>query len=202
MSNRIVFVHGSPRKNGNTRAVTAIAMAAAKESGAEVAEIDAVNLKYTVPGCIGCQKCQDSEAFACAFDDEIAQNVATLPKYDVIVLSCPLYWWRKTLRDRSLIIWLCICSNCIPICFTIRLISVRAIISFANSVLSFPMAVHGINKKRQIAHIIVFIFLLSFFHVSDHIFKRLSRYGTYGRENTGVVDTHNRTVLIHSEPGK
>lgn len=93
MSNRIVFVHGSPRKNGNTRAVTAIAMAAAKESGAEVAEIDAVNLKYTVPGCIGCQKCQDSEAFACAFDDEIAQNVATLPKYDVIVLSCPLYWW-------------------------------------------------------------------------------------------------------------
>jgi multimeric flavodoxin WrbA len=65
-------------KNGNTRAVTAIVMAAAKESGAEVSEIDFINLDFKAPGCVGCQKCQHSEAFACAFNDKVAQNVATL----------------------------------------------------------------------------------------------------------------------------
>lgn len=93
MSNRIVFVQGSPRKNGNTRAVTAIAVAAAKENGAEVHEIDVIDLDFKAPGCVGCQKCQQSEAFACAFNDEVAQNVATLPDYNVIVLATPLYWW-------------------------------------------------------------------------------------------------------------
>jgi multimeric flavodoxin WrbA len=93
MSNRIIFVQGSPRKNGNTRAVTTIAMAAAKENGAEVNEIDVIRLDFKEPGCIGCQKCQQSEAFACAFNDEVAQNVATLPEYNVIVLASPLYWW-------------------------------------------------------------------------------------------------------------
>lgn len=93
MSNRIVFVQGSPRKNGNTRAVTAIVMASAKENGAEVFEIDTINLSFKEPGCVGCQKCQQSEAFLCAFDDEVAQTVATLPEYDVIVLATPIYWW-------------------------------------------------------------------------------------------------------------
>lgn len=93
MSNRIVFVQGSPRKNGNTRAVTNIAMTAAKENGAEVTEIDVIDLGFKAPGCVGCQKCQQSEAFACAFNDEVAQNVATLPEYNTIVLASPIYWW-------------------------------------------------------------------------------------------------------------
>lgn len=93
MSNKIVFVQGSPRKNGNTRSITAIAMASAKESGADVAEIDVTNLKFKEPGCVGCQKCQQSEEFLCAFNDEVAQNVAMLPEYNVIVLATPLYWW-------------------------------------------------------------------------------------------------------------
>jgi multimeric flavodoxin WrbA len=93
MSNQIVFVQGSPRKIGNTRAISAIAMASAKEHGAEVTGIDVTNLHFKEPGCVGCQKCQQSEDFLCAFDDEIAHAVATLPKYNVIVLVTPLYWW-------------------------------------------------------------------------------------------------------------
>ncbi len=93
MKNRIVFVQGSPRKNGNTRAITAIAMASARQNGAEATEIDVTNLGFKAPGCVGCQKCQQSESFECAFNDEVAQNVATLPEYSVIVLVTPLYWW-------------------------------------------------------------------------------------------------------------
>ena len=93
MPNNIVFVQGSPRKNGNTRAVAAIAMETAREAGAEVAEIDATKLQFKQPGCIGCQKCQESEKFECTLGDELARTVATIPQYDAIVMATPLYWW-------------------------------------------------------------------------------------------------------------
>lgn len=90
---KIVCIHGGPRKNGNTRAVSALAMEAARSRGAEVVEIDATVLDFKVPGCLGCQKCQKYEEFRCSIDDPVARAVATLPSYDVIVLSTPLYWW-------------------------------------------------------------------------------------------------------------
>ncbi len=93
MGKKIVIVHGGPRKNGNTRAVTKIAIDSAREHGATVDEIDAVNLTFKAPGCIACFKCQKSDLFRCAIDDEVAAKVATLPEYDVIVLSAPIYWW-------------------------------------------------------------------------------------------------------------
>ncbi|UZP68827.1 flavodoxin family protein [Desulfovibrio mangrovi] len=96
MSKRIVFVHGGPRKHGNTRAVTALTMQAARQAGADVAEIDAIGLDFKVPGCIGCHKCQQTEVFECAIGDELARKVATLAEYDVVVLATPLYWWSYT----------------------------------------------------------------------------------------------------------
>jgi len=96
MPPKIVFVQGSPRSHGNTRAVAAVAMAAAREQGAEVVEIDAVRLEFKKPGCTGCQKCQQSESFVCTLGDQVAEAVATLPRYDVIVLATPIYWWSYT----------------------------------------------------------------------------------------------------------
>ncbi len=93
MPKKIVFVQGSPRKNGNTRAMASVAMEAARGAGAEVAEIDALELEFKKPGCIGCQKCQASEKFECSLGDELGRTVATLPGYDAIVMATPLYWW-------------------------------------------------------------------------------------------------------------
>lgn len=90
---KIVVIHGGPRKNGNTRAVTALAMETARNQKAEIVEIDATALESKVPGCLACQKCQKSDEFVCSLGDPMAQAVATLPAYDVIVLSTPLYWW-------------------------------------------------------------------------------------------------------------
>lgn len=90
---KIICIHGGPRKNGNTRAVTALAMDAARRQQAEIVDIDATTLDFKVPGCLGCHKCQKSEEFLCSLGDQVAQTVATLPAYDVIVLSTPLYWW-------------------------------------------------------------------------------------------------------------
>jgi len=93
MSKKIVVVQGSPRKKGNTRDMAAIAVASARENGAEIVEIDTVGLGFKEPGCLGCQKCQESDKYQCTLNDEVAQKVATLPEYDTIVLSTPIYWW-------------------------------------------------------------------------------------------------------------
>lgn len=93
MSKKIVVVQGSPRRNGNTRAMAAVAVASARENGAKIVEIDAVGLGFKEPGCLGCGKCQESEKYQCVLNDEVAQQVATLPEYDTIVLSTPIYWW-------------------------------------------------------------------------------------------------------------
>jgi multimeric flavodoxin WrbA len=93
MSKKIVFIHGGPRKNGNTRAMAAIAIDAARENNGEVFEIDATRLEFKEPGCISCYKCKQSEKFLCAIDDQVSLTVATLPDYDVIVMATPIYWW-------------------------------------------------------------------------------------------------------------
>lgn len=96
MGNKIVFIQGSPRKKGNTRAIAKVAIEAAKESGADVTEIDVTTLSFKEPGCISCYKCQKSDEYKCALNDEVAEKVAALPEYDVIVLATPLYWWSYT----------------------------------------------------------------------------------------------------------
>ena len=103
MKKKIVFVQGSPRKDGNTRSMAGVAMDAARGNGAEVAEIDATRLEFKVPGCIACYRCQQSEAFACAVGDPLADSVATLPGYDVIVMATPIYWWSFTAQIKMFI---------------------------------------------------------------------------------------------------
>ncbi len=93
---KIVCIQGAPRKNGNTRAVTAVALEAARRQGAMVTVIDAVDLEFKVSGCLGCQKCQKTEEFMCTVGDPLSKSVATLPQYDVVLFSTPLYWWSYT----------------------------------------------------------------------------------------------------------
>jgi len=103
MPRKIVFIQGSPRKNGNTRAVATMAIEAARENNADVVEIDATELEFKIPGCIGCRKCQQSEEFVCVIGDQVAQTVATLPEYDVIVMATPIYWYSYSAQIKILI---------------------------------------------------------------------------------------------------
>ncbi|MDY6833920.1 MAG: flavodoxin family protein [Chloroflexota bacterium] len=93
VANSIAFVLGSPRKKGNTRGIAAVTMEVARENDSEVDVVDVTELDFKKPGCVGCQKCQQSKEFACSIGDQLGQTVATLPKYDVIVMATPLYWW-------------------------------------------------------------------------------------------------------------
>lgn len=103
MTKKVVFIHGSPRKNGNTRALAGAAMRALAGMGVESGEIDAPRLTFKHPGCIACYKCQGSEAYGCHIDDELAEAVATLPDYDAVVLATPTYWHGPTAQVKMLI---------------------------------------------------------------------------------------------------
>nr|NJM03675.1 flavodoxin family protein [Desulfobacula sp.] len=103
MSKKIVFIQGGPRKKGNTRAMAALAMAAAREKGAQVAELDALGLGFKEAGCLACRKCQESELYQCVLGDEVAEKVAGLPEYDTLVLATPIYWWSYPAQLKILI---------------------------------------------------------------------------------------------------
>jgi multimeric flavodoxin WrbA len=103
MSNKVVFIHGSPRENGNTRAIARIAIQAAQNNKANVFEIDATKLEFKIPGCAGCMKCHQSEEFACVVGDQLAESVATLTDYDVIVVATPTYWMSYTAQLKMFI---------------------------------------------------------------------------------------------------
>ena len=103
MSTKIVFIHGSPRKDGNTRAISRTAIQAAHDNKADVFEIDATKLEFKIPGCTSCMKCHQSEEFACVIGDQLAESVATLSEYDVIVVATPTYWMSYTAQLKMFI---------------------------------------------------------------------------------------------------
>lgn len=103
MSKKIVYIHGSPRKNGNTAAISTIAIQAALKKDAEVTEIDATQLEFHVPGCLSCNKCHQFDEFACVIGDQLAATVASLRDYDVIVLATPTYWMSYPAQVKMLI---------------------------------------------------------------------------------------------------
>ncbi len=92
MTNKIAYLHGSPRKNSKTYAISRFAIQAARAQGAEVTEIYLAQLKFDIPGCSGCMKCHQSKDFLCIIGDQTAKTVATLCDYDVIVVATPTYW--------------------------------------------------------------------------------------------------------------
>jgi len=103
MSKKAVFIHGSPRKNGTTRALAQSAKAALEEAGVLCDWIDAASLDFKHPGCIACYKCQRSPDYGCHVRDGLAQAVNSLPGYDAIVLATPIYWHTQPAQMKMLI---------------------------------------------------------------------------------------------------
>lgn len=103
MTQRMVFIQASPRKNGSTRFLSSIMVQAAKDANAHISEIDATKLEFKVPGCTGCGKCYQSDAFACSIDDELGRTAAALIDYDVITISTPTYWMSYPSQLKMLI---------------------------------------------------------------------------------------------------
>lgn len=102
MSKKIVVITGSPRKSGNSFAMTDAFIKAAEAKGHTVTRFDAA--MKNVGGCHACETCFKTGK-ACSFDDDFNTIAPAILEADVVVYSTPVYWYSipaqiKGLMDR------------------------------------------------------------------------------------------------------
>lgn len=100
MSKKIVVVTGSPRKNGNSFAMTDAFIKAAEKKGHTVTRFDAALKK--VGGCRACETCF-STGKACSFDDDFNTIAPAILEADAIVFTTPVYWYSIPAQIKGVI---------------------------------------------------------------------------------------------------
>ena len=100
MSKKIVVITGSPRKDGNSFAMTDAFIRAAEEKGHSVTRFDAA--QKNVGGCHSCETCYKTGK-ACSFDDDFNEIAPALLEADVVVFSMPVYWYSIPAQIKAVI---------------------------------------------------------------------------------------------------
>ncbi|MBW1988326.1 MAG: flavodoxin family protein [Deltaproteobacteria bacterium] len=103
---KILGIHASPRKGGNTDILLSALLESAAGAGADTDEIFTRDL--TVTGCVACGGCDDTGA--CVLKDDMARVYPLLSRAGAVVLSAPVYFYNvparaKALIDRSQALW-------------------------------------------------------------------------------------------------
>lgn len=99
MGKKIVFLNGSPRKNGNTSALVREFTKGAEEAGNTVVEffLDSMDIH----GCKGCFGGHSSRECPCVQKDDMNKIYPVVKESDVIVLATPLYYWTMSGQIRT-----------------------------------------------------------------------------------------------------
>jgi len=92
MEKKIMILASSPREKGNTNTVVSWVAQAAAGAGAQVDIVDTAHLNYKTNGCIACMGCQKSDKYECVIADDAQPIIASVPKYDLLVLATPIYY--------------------------------------------------------------------------------------------------------------
>ena len=100
MSKKIVVITGSPRKDGNSFAITDAFIRAAEEKGHSVTRFDAA--QKNVGGCHACETCYKTGK-PCSFDDDFNEIAPALLEADVVVFSMPVYWYSIPAQIKAVI---------------------------------------------------------------------------------------------------
>ena len=100
MGKKIVVITGSPRKNGNSFAMTDAFIKAAEEKGHTVTRFDAAFKK--IDGCHACMTCY-STGKACSFDDDFNTIAPAILEADALVFTMPVYWYSIPAQIKGVI---------------------------------------------------------------------------------------------------
>lgn len=100
MSKKIVVVTGSPRKNGNSFAMTDAFIQAAQAKGHTVTRFDAAMMK--IGGCHACETCYKTGK-ACSFDDDFNTIAPAILEADAVVFTLPVYWYSIPAQIKGVI---------------------------------------------------------------------------------------------------
>lgn len=87
---KITVITGSPRRKGNSFAMTQAFIDEAVKCGHIVERFDAAFMK--IGGCHACQTCFKTGK-ACSFDDDFNTIAPSILDADAIVLTMPTYWY-------------------------------------------------------------------------------------------------------------
>lgn len=87
---KIVVITGSPRRKGNSFAMTDAFVKAAEAKGNSVTRFDAAFMK--IGGCHACMTCFKTGK-TCSFDDDFNQIAEAVLKADAVVYTMPVYWY-------------------------------------------------------------------------------------------------------------
>lgn len=100
MSKKIVVITGSPRKNGNSFAMTDAFIQAAEAKGHIVTRFDAAMMK--IGGCRACETCYKTGK-ACSFDDGFNTIAPAILEADAVVFTMPVYWYSIPAQIKGVI---------------------------------------------------------------------------------------------------
>ena len=90
MSKKVVVITGSPRKDGNSFAMSEAFIQAVKEKGHTVVRFDAAMMN--IGGCHACETCFKTGK-ACSFDDDFNIIASHILEADAVVFTMPVYWY-------------------------------------------------------------------------------------------------------------
>lgn len=97
---KIVVITGSPRKNGNSFAMTDAFIKEAEQKGHTVSRFDAAFLK--IGGCHACMTCYKTGK-ACSFDDDFNLIAPAILDADAVVFTMPVYWYSIPAQIKGVI---------------------------------------------------------------------------------------------------
>lgn len=96
----IVVITGSPRKHGNSFAMTDAFVQEAERQGHTVRRFDAALLK--TGGCRACHTCFKTGK-ACSFDDDFNLIAPAILEADAVVFTMPTYWYSIPAQIKGVI---------------------------------------------------------------------------------------------------
>lgn len=91
MPKSIIILNGSPRRSGNTAALTAQFKRGAEEAGNTVTEFQLSRMK--INGYLGCWRGGKDPEHPCVQHDDMEKIYPLYRDADVVVLASPLYYW-------------------------------------------------------------------------------------------------------------
>lgn len=97
---KITVITGSPRKGGNSFAMTDAFIQEAEKRGHEVTRFDAAFLK--IGGCHACMTCYKTGK-ACSFDDDFNRIAPSILEADAVIFTMPVYWYSIPAQIKGVI---------------------------------------------------------------------------------------------------
>jgi len=90
---KVLVIHGSMRKNGNTGILADEFIRGAQAAGHETEKVELRDKKFG--DCFGCRACHNNDG-SCVQKDDMAEVLEKVKAADVIVLASPLYYFTWT----------------------------------------------------------------------------------------------------------